>query len=158
MNSPEIAAASRLGASTNEAAAITHPDYLEPVNRAYVARGEAVGQALLRVWHAAARAPGKLSDLMRGQILPWLKGQQVRHRTEVQLSALNDAMLRDIGVERWEIPMIARAAAATARDRLRAELRRGSTRPTMAIAGPAGAPRAENTNRPIDRPRHAGAA
>lgn len=44
-------------------------------------------------------------------ILLWLRRGWARRRTEAALHGLSDAVLRDIGVERYQIPTIARRMA-----------------------------------------------
>lgn len=44
----------------------------------------------------------------------WTRRRWMRNRTEAALGGLTDALLRDIGIERWQIPAIARELAANA--------------------------------------------
>lgn len=66
----------------------------------------------------------------------WLRRWWSRRRTETTLSQLSDAILRDIGIERGQIPSIARSMAET-------EMRRSGA----VITGAAAAVPAATANR-----------
>ncbi len=44
----------------------------------------------------------------------WVGRRRMRSRTEAELGALSDALLQDIGIERSQIPAVARDLAANA--------------------------------------------
>ncbi len=44
----------------------------------------------------------------------WFRRRWMRRRTEAELGTLSDALLRDIGIERWQIPAVAHELAANA--------------------------------------------
>jgi uncharacterized protein YjiS (DUF1127 family) len=156
MNTQKYVETRRPGAISDPLRALTGYDHFEI--RAAVAGHAVTAGAPQHYWINAGRRIGELFVSLPGLVVPWLKGWTARHRTEIELAALSDSMLRDIGIERSEIPMVARAAAATVRNRLRAEWRHGGIRPAATITRPTVARPAGNVNRPTVGSRHAGAA
>jgi len=80
------------------------------------------------------RPPISLSASIGAAIPLWLRRWWSRRRTVAALSQLSDAVLRDIGIERGQIPAIARSMAAATVRRSGAAITDAATAVPAAIA------------------------